>query len=182
VGLWPPSHKVLVSRSDLQAAVSHGPDRQRTGTDCYCRFPRRKGERTAASPNSGPPRLDSCLPTSPARLVRRHAARTRTFALNIAAIPKRDRCARANPPGLGLRPSMSPLCDRIGPSDIGTQFTGRAAIKASRSLAALAPHRYCKLSSRDKAGRSPAHRLPKGRMRDPCAFEPITIDDAGLSK
>jgi len=49
----------------------------------------------------------------------------------------------------------------------GRQFTGRSAMKASRSLTALAPHRYCKLSSPRQSWPLSGASMPHSRMRVP---------------
>jgi hypothetical protein len=67
-------------------------------------------------------------------------------------------------------------------SDIGTQFTGRPAMKASRSFAALAPHRYWRLSwPRHSWLISGASTPPKANARS-VDFQRVAIDDAGLPR
>src|SRR5258708_2439507 len=56
---------------------------------------------------------------------------------------------------------------RYRSSEIGMQLTGRLAMKASRSFAAFAPQRYCRLSSPRQSWLLSGASIPHRRMRVP---------------
>ena len=96
-------------------------------------------------------------------------------------------CGQSNARPLRTRhsPRSAPAIEHVATvrpyrsSAIGTQFTGCPAMKASRSFADLAPHRYCKLSAPRQSCTLSGASMPQRRMRA-VNFECVAVDDAGL--
>ena len=85
-----------------------------------------------------------------------------------------------SPRDRSCQPRMTRPCARTRSGEIGVQLTGRLAMKASRSLAAFAPHRYCELSA-PRAQLSALGRVDAPKPNASAAnFQRVAVDDAGL--
>jgi len=82
--------------------------------------------------------------------------------------------SKARPLRTSQSPSSAPPTEHVATvrpyrsSEIGRQFTGRRAMKASSSFAALAPHLYWRLSSPRQSWLLSGASIPHSRIRVPC--------------
>jgi len=107
----------------------------------------------------------------------------RTCLWNIAASSALVHCGRAILPD---RPPATEQVATVRPywsTEIGSQLTGRPAMKASRSFADFAPQRYCWLSSPRQSWVVSGASMPHRRMRVPwiSSVSPSTMQACPVS-